>query len=199
MAETKNQEKPPLPAKRKPDLSREDNEDNQKKTQKLEASPENYNNVSSVSQEKNHSLEASERNSSPAEVKDSRLEADFVAEDEDDEDDEGEDYEGEDEDEDGDYDSGQAEENRKGEGKARDDKGKGKMIVEEQDDSDDEDEDGNVGSNLSNGESDLSEDPLAEVDLDNILPSRTRRRTVQPGVYISNDLGHDDDSDDSDA
>ncbi|KAL0694346.1 hypothetical protein Bca4012_061526 [Brassica carinata] len=56
-------------------------------------------------------------------------------------------------------------------------------------------------------EIDRKDDPLAEVDLDNILPSRTRRRSIQPGVYISNDLGggnnedddNDDSSDDSDA
>ncbi|CAN7040530.1 unnamed protein product, partial [Brassica oleracea var. botrytis] len=53
--------------------------------------------------------------------------------------------------------------------------------------------------------SSTSDDPLAEVDLDNILPSRTRRRSIQPGVYISNDCGggnnneDDDSSDDSDA
>ncbi|CAN7058207.1 hypothetical protein Bca4012_094011 [Brassica carinata] len=88
---------------------------------------------------------------------------------------------------------------RKGKGISKEDKGKGKMIeVEESDDTDDEDdEDGD--------ESDLSDDPLAEVDLDNILPSRTRRRSIQPGVYISNDRGgvneddDDDSSDDSDA
>jgi len=72
------------------------------------------------------------------------------------------------------------------------------LIAEEEDD--DEDDDSENGSDVSGGESDLSDDPLAEVDLDNILPSRTRRRTVQPGVYIANDLrNNDDDSDDSDA
>ncbi|KAF8104547.1 hypothetical protein N665_0171s0052 [Sinapis alba] len=89
---------------------------------------------------------------------------------------------------------------RKGKGISREDKGKGKLIeVDESDDSDDDDDEYD--------ESDLSDDPLAEVDLDNILPSRTRRRSNQPGVYISNDrFGNhevddddDDSSDDSDA
>lgn len=85
-------------------------------------------------------------------------------------------------------------------------KGKGILIEEEEDmDSDDDDDDdssdADVGDNLSGCESDLSDDPLAEVDLDNILPSRTRRRVIQPGAYIANDMGIDldDDSDDSDA
>lgn len=84
---------------------------------------------------------------------------------------------------------------RKGKGILRDDKGKGKLIEEE--DSDDSSD----GGNESEADSDLSDDPLAEVDLDNILPSRTRRRVVQPGFYIANDPGNngDDDSDDSDA
>ncbi|XP_009110619.1 histone H2A.Z-specific chaperone CHZ1 [Brassica rapa] len=94
---------------------------------------------------------------------------------------------------------------RKGKGISREDKGKGKMIeVEESDESDDDDdEDDEDGDEYD--ESDLSDDPLAEVDLDNILPSRTRRRSIQPGVFISNDRGgvneddDDDSSDDSDA
>ncbi|GFY83208.1 hypothetical protein Acr_02g0014480 [Actinidia rufa] len=75
-----------------------------------------------------------------------------------------------------------------------DDKGKGKMIEESDDTSD--------GLDDSDGDSsDLSDDPLAEVDLDNILPSRTRGRVHRPGVHISDDLGNnvDDDRDDSDA
>ncbi|CAN6907883.1 unnamed protein product [Brassica oleracea] len=93
-------------------------------------------------------------------------------------------------------DSIEVEIDRKGKGISREDKGKGKLIeVDESDDSDDGDE---------YDESDLSDDPLAEVDLDNILPSRTRRRSIQPGVYISNDRSgnnenDDDSSDDSDA
>ncbi|TQD89692.1 hypothetical protein C1H46_024827 [Malus baccata] len=72
------------------------------------------------------------------------------------------------------------------------------LVEEDDDDSDDDSSDG--GSEFEDGDSDLSDDPLAEVDLDNILPSRTRRRQVQPGVYIANDIGNEeeDDSDDSD-
>nr|GMC91740.1 nucleolin-like [Ipomoea batatas] len=68
-----------------------------------------------------------------------------------------------------------AEIDRKGKAIRSDDKGKGKLV-----------------------EDDLSDDPLAEVDLDNILPSRTRRRSVHPGVFISSAAGnpkHDGDSD----
>jgi hypothetical protein len=77
----------------------------------------------------------------------------------------------------------------------KDVKGKGKLKVD-----DEEDDDSNNGSNVSGGESNLSNDPLAEVDLDNILSSMTWRQTVQLGVYIANDLANNDnDSDDSDA
>ncbi|CAN8305498.1 unnamed protein product [Cochlearia groenlandica] len=58
----------------------------------------------------------------------------------------------------------------------------GKLIEEEEDDdSEDIDDDEDVDD-----ESDFSDDPLAEVDLDNILSSRTRRRSSQPGLFISN-------------
>lgn len=84
-------------------------------------------------------------------------------------------------------------------------KGKG-ILVEENDgdddssDDDDDDEDSSDGWNQSEDESDLSDDPLAEVDLDNILPSRTRRRVIRPGEFVVNDLADDDsDSDDDDA
>ena len=195
MAETKHQEETTLHSKRKPDLCREDNEDNPKKAQKLDAL-DDANNNSLVSQEKKQSLDASEHNSSVAEEKDGKFEADSLAEDEEenyeDEDDD------EDEDEDGENGSGEAEADRKGKGIVKDLKGKGKLIAEEEDDEEDDNSDN--CSDVSGGESDLSDDPLAEVDLDNILPSRTRRRTVQPGVYIANDLANnDDDSDDSDA
>ena len=84
----------------------------------------------------------------------------------------------------------------------RDDKGKGKMIEEDDEDDDDsDDDDSSDDGGVSDGDSDLSDDPLAEVDLNNILPSRTRRKPIHPGVSIANDLGNDegDDSDDSDA
>ncbi|KAF5456965.1 hypothetical protein F2P56_021110 [Juglans regia] len=194
MAEIKHQEEPTLSAKRKPDLTCDDNP---KKTTKLEAPPDN-NIDSSVFKEKNNFLESSEHNSSIAQEKDCKFETDLLAEaedeDEDDYDDEEEDEE--DEDEDGEDGNGKVEVDQRGKGIVRDDKGKGKLILEDDDDDDDEDD----GSDISNGESDLSDDPLAEVDLDNILPSRTRKRTIQPGVYIASDLGNnDDDSDGSDA
>ncbi|KAL2529251.1 nucleolin [Forsythia ovata] len=80
---------------------------------------------------------------------------------------------------------------RKGKGISRDDKGKGKLIEESEDDDDDSSDDHE--SELSGVDSDLSDDPLAEVDMENILPSRTRRRAAQPGLHISNDrhLGSD--------
>lgn len=86
-------------------------------------------------------------------------------------------------------------------------KGKGILIEEDDgdddssdDDDDDDDDDSSDGCNQSDGESDLSDDPLAEVDLDNILPSRTRRRVTKPGEFVANDLADDDsDSDDEDA
>ncbi|KAI3862543.1 hypothetical protein MKX03_037647 [Papaver bracteatum] len=77
-------------------------------------------------------------------------------------------------------------------------KGKGKMIVEDEDDEDDSDDDDDDdefgGGELSDIDSDLSDDPLAEVDLDNILPSRTRRRVVPPPEeYRVDDLDDEDD------
>ncbi|CAA7039204.1 unnamed protein product [Microthlaspi erraticum] len=108
----------------------------------------------------------------------------------------------EEEDEEEEEDSVEAEINRKGKGISREDKGKGKMIeVDESDEDDDSDDDEDCGDEYD--ESFLSDDSLAEVDLDNILPSGTRRRSIQPGVYIANDRGGNneagDSSDDSDA
>lgn len=110
---------------------------------------------------------------------------------EDDEDEE--DYNAEqDEDEDEDV-NGEAENvDEKGKGVLVDRKGKGKMIEEPEDDdsdgSDDESSD-DSDSDFSDGldDSDLEDDPLAEVDLDNILPSRTRTGQVQPGFRIFSD------------
>ncbi|KAM1129935.1 hypothetical protein ACFX19_045350 [Malus domestica] len=187
MAETKDQGELTFPAKRKPDLSCGDQPDCPNKTQKLEVpdhrplaaepqtqNPENFHNNSSAGEEKIYKFEAS---------------ADLEDEDEEEEYDAENDYE---------KSNGKAEVNPKGKGIMRDDKGKGKLVEEDDDDSDDDSSDG--GSEFEDGDSDLSDDPLAEVDLDNILPSRTRRRQVQPGVYIANDIGNEeeDDSDDSD-
>ncbi|XP_021756038.1 histone H2A.Z-specific chaperone CHZ1-like [Chenopodium quinoa] len=86
-------------------------------------------------------------------------------------------------------------------------KGKGILIEEDEeedeDDSDDDSDDSGsdeFGDELSDG-SDIAEDPLAEVDLDNILPSRTRRKIINPGAYLATDLPPEDsdDSDDPDA
>lgn len=113
-----------------------------------------------------------------------------AAEDDDDDDEDEEDYNAE---EDGD---GEAEiVDRKGKGIMVDRKGKGKMIEDSEDDDSeghgdgDDDSSDDSDSDFSDGldGSDLEDDPLAEVDLDNILPSRTRRSRAQPGVRISND------------
>ncbi|KAF3435304.1 hypothetical protein FNV43_RR22391 [Rhamnella rubrinervis] len=196
MAETNNPEEPalPLPAKRKPDLTSEDSVAHPNKNPKLQASLNEIQNPECV-----------DSNSLAAQVEADKVaaggqngEGDSEAEVDDNDDDDDEDNQ------DGEESNGKAETDRKGKGITRDDKGKGKLIAEEDDDGeeDSDDDSGDGGSELEDGDSDLSDDPLAEVDLDNILPSRTRRRQVQPGVYIANDHGNDkddDDSDDSDA
>ncbi|KAF5799616.1 hypothetical protein HanRHA438_Chr07g0315621 [Helianthus annuus] len=109
------------------------------------------------------------------------------------EDEEEEDYEEEDKTDSGDSDdedehvNGGNEVDRKGKGIMKDDKGKGKMIEESEEDDDDDSESDGGGDSGSDGDDDFSDDPLTEVDLDNILPSRTRRRTAPSGVKISSD------------
>ncbi|EXB62853.1 hypothetical protein L484_008703 [Morus notabilis] len=199
MAETNNQEEPALHATKRtkhdatPDV---DPLDRPKKTLKLDSFDD-----------KNPIAGSLDGKSTIDEAKDAQIEA-GPEEDENGEYDD-EDY-GSDEDEDGEEEEddekskNNGEADRKGKGIMRDDKGKGKLILEEEeddnddDDSDDDDSSDGGGSEL---DSDLSDDPLAEVDLDNILPSRTRRKQPPPpGVHIANDLGNDDDdSDDSDA
>ncbi|KNA23518.1 hypothetical protein SOVF_024080 [Spinacia oleracea] len=83
-------------------------------------------------------------------------------------------------------------------------KGKGILIEEDEeddDDSDDSDSDDSVIGGEFSDDSDFVEDPLAEVDLDNILPSRTRRKTINPGAYLATDIPAEDsdESDDPDA
>lgn len=75
----------------------------------------------------------------------------------------------------------------KGKGIMKDEKGKGKLVEESEDSSD--------YASESNSDSDLSDDPLTEVDLDNILPTRTRRRTIQPGLKILNSPSTREDED----
>ncbi|KAK9272037.1 hypothetical protein L1049_002406 [Liquidambar formosana] len=182
MAEVKNNdEEPALHAKRKPNLTSVD-KDGEPKKQKVEIS------------DKDSSFVEDKINKEEDEV------ADDEEEDDDDEEEEEEDDDDDDEeedDEDGEHSNGKAEVDHKGKGILREDKGKGKLIEEE----DESDDDSSDGEGESDGDSDLSDDPLAEVDLDNILPSRTRRRVVNPAVNIANDNGSkdDDDSDDSDA
>lgn len=178
MADVENQQESSFPVKRKSDLCCQEKDNVASKAQKLDPSSN-----STGSESKDGEVNGSGVENLAAEEKK-----------------EGGDGEDEDEEE-----EEEEEVDRKGKGISREDKGKGKMIeVEESDESDDDDdEDDEDGDEYD--ESDLSDDPLAEVDLDNILPSRTRRRSIQPGVFISNDRGgvneddDDDSSDDSDA
>jgi hypothetical protein len=72
--------------------------------------------------------------------------------------------------------------------KGKDLKGKGKKTADS--------DDSGAENVVDDDDSDLSEDPLDEVNPDNILPSRTRRRTAQPVNYdfSAGDLDEDDDS-----
>ncbi|KAL6139378.1 hypothetical protein ACLB2K_057683 [Fragaria x ananassa] len=178
MAETKDQDESTLHAKRKSDPScEEDQADYPNKSQKLQLSG-NTSHESSLTQDNKVELQG---NADP---------------------------QVEDEEEDGEESNGKSEADRKGKGIMRDDKGKGILIEEDDEDEDSSDSSSSSsssdgGSEFEDGDSDLSDDPLAEVDLDNILPSRTRRRQVQPGFYIRSDNNgnnnNNDDSDDSDA
>ncbi|GLT76432.1 hypothetical protein SLA2020_480900 [Shorea laevis] len=178
MAETKSAKEPALPTpKRKADLSSQDHDSSPLKAPKIET------------HENNNLGTSGNCESSIAELKTREKEPAIDAE----------------EDEDGDYEDEDDDEGVNGDAHL-DKKGKGILIEEEgdsdDDDDDNDDDDSSDSEEESDGDSDLSDDPLAEVDLDNILPSRTRRRVVQPGVYIANDLGNkgnDEDSDNSDA
>ncbi|KAJ6420865.1 hypothetical protein OIU84_028275 [Salix udensis] len=77
-------------------------------------------------------------------------------------------------------------------------KGKGILIEEDEEDDSGDDDDSSGLDGGDDSEEAEEDDPLAEVDLDNILPSRTRRKAVHPGAYIANDNHVDDDDDDSD-
>lgn len=184
-----------LPAKRKPDpeliaeAATEGQDDEASKKAKLENSVDGV--VSSVAEDKKIG-------------KGSQNEACSVKDEEDEDEDDEEDYKVEEEEEDEDEQSnGEAEIDRKGKAITSDKKGKGKLVEESLDDSDSDSDSSVFGSDSdTDGESDLSDDPLAEVDLDNILPSRTRRRPVHTGVFISHAAGNpknDGDTDRSDA
>ena len=100
------------------------------------------------------------------------------------------------------------------------DKGKGKMVVEDEDeeeeegggsdedssdDDDDDDEEGGGGGGGGGGDDSddgFCDDPLAEGDLNNILPSRPRRRAPpQPGACLvpPEEAAEDDDDEDADV
>lgn len=209
MAETKSPAEPTFLSKRKPDINGEDSHGHQNKVQKLETPKDKSLAPSDDAKHREASLIANDnvdvlRGNCPSvtDEKVEKVESDVVAEDGGDEggnlghcgaEDEGEDDDGEESD-------GEVVVNRKGKGIMTADKGKGKLIEEDDEDVDsDDDDDSSDDGVVSDGDSDLSDDPLAEVDLNNILPSRTRRRTIHPGEYIANDLENDDDdSDDSD-
>lgn len=191
MAETTNREEIAFDAKRKPaDPCCEAKEERSNKIQKLEVveGEESCNDVKKNGENGDHKESDEQIDKISSSVAEGKYDDGVLGADLD---------EDEDDSEDGEKSSGKAAEDRKGKGIMTDEKGKGKLI--EEDDDDDEDS-GDDGSDFDSEESDLSDDPLAEVDLDNILPSRTRRRTVHPGVYFASDLGNDDDdSSDSDA
>ncbi|CAN6472237.1 unnamed protein product [Victoria cruziana] len=82
------------------------------------------------------------------------------------------------------------------------DKGKGKIVVESETEDDDDEESGGVGILDEDTDSDLSDDPLMEVDPANILPSWTRRRTAHSGRYsvpVAAGIEDTDDDDDDDV
>ncbi|KAG2297775.1 hypothetical protein Bca4012_008965 [Brassica carinata] len=192
MADVENQQESSFPVKRKSDLCCQEQDNAANKAQKLNPSADSESKDGEVNGSGVENLSSSTGEKIGTE---SSISGDLAAE----ENQDGGDGEEEEED------LIEAEIDRKGKGISREDKGKGKLIeVDESDDSDDDDDDDDEDGDEYDDESDLSDDPLAEVDLDNILPSRTRRRSIQPGVYISNDRGvnnnqDDDSSDDSDA
>ncbi|XVF57710.1 hypothetical protein PTKIN_Ptkin07bG0004000 [Pterospermum kingtungense] len=192
MADPDGPKEPALPAKRKPDLTSQDHQNLPPKSRKLQSTDKIIQAKEGIQSTENHAVEPSGNNDSS--VPQSKHQIEQPGNDPEEEDDDYEDDDDEDDELDEDEDNGNAAVDRKGKG----------VLVEEKNDSEDDDDTGSSdGGNGSEGESDLSDDPLAEVDLDNILPSRTRRRAVQPGVYIAKDGGNNggdaDDSDDSDA
>ncbi|XVE84225.1 hypothetical protein DITRI_Ditri16bG0153500 [Diplodiscus trichospermus] len=193
MADSTSPKEPALLPKRKPELNSQDEENLPLKSQKLQTNDETVQAKEGNQSAQNHALEPYGNNdSSVAESRNDNEEPGIDVKEEEEEDDD-DDYEDDDDEHDEEEENGNATVDRKG---------KGILIEEEKQSSVDDDGDSSGGGDESEYESDLSDDPLAEVDLDNILPSRTRRRVVQPGVYIARDVGNngdEDDSDDSDA
>ncbi|XP_018438510.1 uncharacterized protein LOC108810944 [Raphanus sativus] len=191
MADVENQQDSSFPVKRKSDLCCQDQDNVANKAQKLNPSSSSADSESKDGQVNGSGVENLSSSTDEKLVTESSLEK---AAEENKQEVEEEDEEEEEED------LIEAEIDRKGKGIAREDKGKGKLIeFDESDDSDDDDNEDDEDVDEYD-ESDLSDDPLAEVDLDNILPSRTRRRSIQPGVFISNDrIGNHEDDDDDDS
>lgn len=213
MAETKSLDEPTFPTKRKLDANGEDSLGHQDKAQKLETVDDKSLAPSDGAKHREDSLISndnvdvlSSNCSSVTYEKVEKVESDVIAEDGGDEggnfDHGGAEDDGDaDEDDDGEESNGEVVVDRKGKGIMTADKGKGKLMEEDDEDEEDSDDDDDSSDDgiVSDGDSDLSDDPLAEVDLNNILPSRTRRRTIHPGEYIANDLGNDDDDDSDDS
>ncbi|KAE8715867.1 Long chain base2 isoform 1 [Hibiscus syriacus] len=189
MAETKSPHESALPVKRKPDLTSQDHDPQRNlphKSPKLQTQDEIIQPI-----EEDHALHPSGNNDSSVsgpgpENRDPGIDS-------------GEGEEGDDDE----YEEDDANEEEWNGSTTVDRKGKGILIEEENDSHDeDDDDDSSDGGTESEVESDLSDDPLAEVDLDNILPSRTRRQVVRPGVHIAKKVGNKgeaDDNDDSDS
>lgn len=178
--EANNHQEPTFPPKRKPD--QEDTHDLPNKTPKITTTLDPDSEVPTTTNSSSDAAPVKESGGDD-EYDDNEPENDSDDDDDDEEDDEEDDSDGE------------RVVDRKGKGIMRDDKGKGKLIEEEEDDDEDDDSDDSDDSdddsdgNVAGSDSDFSDDPLAEVDLDNILPSRTRRRPAYSGVNISGGAG----------
>ncbi|KAF9663508.1 hypothetical protein SADUNF_Sadunf17G0057800 [Salix dunnii] len=181
MAETETQNEPTLPTKRKLDedpFPENKQENHTNKSQKLESLTNQSPNTQEKTTDRTQTLEVSFNNQNDT--------VQEVVEEEEDGDNEADDYEDEEE---------------NGEEVVVDRKGKGILIEEDGEDDSGDDDDSSELDGGDDSEEAEEDDPLAEVDLDNILPSRTRRKAVHPGAYIANDnhVDDDDDSDDFDA
>lgn len=202
-----DEEEPALPAKRKPDLTYSNtDEDPPSKV------PKTVNGINGDAHA-DGGAEIARREEDNGEAKtggpdtSGRSGADLeVHEEEEEEEEQGGEFGEADEEDDEDYDDEESDVEGDGEppldvkekGVLKDDKGKGKLIVDDvdsdSDDSDDADPGDSDGNLQSGSDSDLSIDLLTEVDLDNILPSRTRQRRAQSKVVIADDRRNTDGS-----